>query len=189
MSFDDDVHPEPEDPLTGARFFARERERRRAAGLRQVRLDRTVRPCILVDSREQAPLVFSDAVDVERGVTLPTGDYSLRGFTEQVAIERKSKADLVACVGPERPRFMEQMDRLAAYAVRALVVEASWEELAAGAYVSAMNPKSVTGTLLALVVDRGIPVLLVGGAAEAAEAVERMLLRVAKNGVVVHGGP
>ena len=170
--------------MTGARHFAIERERRRSAALKQVRRERAAeRPCILVDSREQAPLAFSDAVAVEHGVTLPTGDYSLRGFTEQVAIERKSKADLVACVGPERVRFMEQMDRLARYPVRALVVEASWAELAAGAYSSQTNPKSVTGTLLAIVVDRGIPTLLVGGAAEAAEAVERMLLRVAKNGI------
>ena len=26
---------------------------------------RTVKPCILIDSREQAPLVFSSSVDVE----------------------------------------------------------------------------------------------------------------------------
>jgi DNA excision repair protein ERCC-4 len=142
------------------------------------------KPSILIDQRERAELRFSDAVTTER-VLLETGDYSLAGFTDAVAIERKSKADLVACVGPERERFMEQMQRLAGYQVRALVVEASWEELAAGAYRSNMNPKSVTGTLLALVVDRGIPVLLVGSAREAAEAVERMLVRVARDGVGV----
>jgi ERCC4-type nuclease len=157
-----------------------ETNRRRRQALREAR-----RPRILVDSREQTPLVFSDAVIVEHGVTLPTGDYSLVGFTESVAIERKSKADLVACVGPERERFLQQMARLAAYKVRALVVEASWEELAAGAYRSNMNPRSVTGTLLALVVDRGIPVLLAGDASGAAEAVERMLTRVARNGIEV----
>lgn len=144
----------------------------------------TVRPVVLVDTREQAPLRFSDAVNVEV-CALPTGDYSLRGFTEHVAIERKSKADLVACVGPERERFMEQMQRLAGYQVRALVVEASWDELTAGVYRSNTNPKSVTGTLLALVVDRGIPVLLVGSAREAGSAVERMLVRVARDGVGV----
>lgn len=140
------------------------------------------RPCVLVDTREQAPLRFSADVDVEL-VTLPAGDYSLRGFTDSVAIERKAKGDLVACVGPERERFMDQMERLAGYPVRALVVEASWEELAAGAYRSGTNPRSVTGTLLSLVVDRAIPVLLVGSAREASEVVERMIVRVAKNGV------
>jgi DNA excision repair protein ERCC-4 len=142
------------------------------------------RPRILIDSREQTPLEFSAEVDVET-VTLETGDYSLVGFTDSVRVERKSKSDLVACVGPERERFLEQMTRLANYRVRALVVEASWEELAAGVYRSNMNPRSVTGTLLALVVDSGIPVLLVGSAKEAGEAVERIMLRIAKNGVGV----
>jgi DNA excision repair protein ERCC-4 len=142
----------------------------------------TERPRVLIDQREQAPLKFSDAVTTE-SVLLETGDYSLAGFTAELAIERKSAADFVACCGPERERFMEQMQRLAGYQVRALVVEASWEELAAGAYRSNMNPKSVTGTLLALVVDYGVPVLLVGSAAGASGAVERMLCRVARDGV------
>ncbi len=60
------------------------------------------------------------------------------------------------------------------------MVEASWEELAAGAYHSAMNPRSVTGRLLAVMADYGVPVLLVGPAAEAAQSVERLLLRLAR---------
>jgi ERCC4-type nuclease len=166
--------------MIGARAIAV--EKRRLA--REAKL-RAQRPRILIDSREQAPLLFSDAVDVERGVTLPSGDYSLRGFTEHVAIERKSKADFVACVGAERERFIAQMERLAKYQVRALVIEASLAELSAGAYRSNTNPKSVTGTLLALVVDLGIPTLLAGDARAAAEVVERMLTRVAKNGIEV----
>jgi DNA excision repair protein ERCC-4 len=132
---------------------------------------------ILQDSREQRPPQFSAAVSVEI-VTLVTGDYSLRGATEMVAIERKSKPDLVQCVGRERPRFIDQMERLAAYPIRALVVEATWDELAAGIYRSRINPRSVTGTLLALTVDLGIPVWLVGTPQNAAEAIERSLCRV-----------
>jgi ERCC4-type nuclease len=135
------------------------------------------RPCILVDSREQAPLRFSADVDVEI-VTLPAGDYSLRGFTDTVAIERKSASDFVACVGPQRERFLEQCQRLARYPVRAVVIEASWEELSAGVYRSATNPRGVTGTLLAVMADYRVPVLLAGDARGAAEAVERMLVRV-----------
>lgn len=166
--------------MTGARHFAVERERRQRRALREL-----VKPCILVDSREQAPLRFSPAVDVEV-VTLTTGDYSLRGFTEHVAIERKSAADFVACCGPERERFIEQCQRLARYPVKALVIESTWELLAAGAYVSRMHPRSVTGTLLALMVDYGLPVLLATDSGGAAESVERILCRVARNGVAVH---
>jgi len=140
------------------------------------------RPCILVDSREQAPLRFSDAVSTEV-VTLPAGDYSLRGYTDRVAIERKSAADFVQCVGPERERFMEQCARLASYQVRALVIESTWDLFAAGAYRSNTSPRSVTGTALALIVDRGLPVIFAGDRGNAAEIVERMLARVARNGV------
>jgi DNA excision repair protein ERCC-4 len=174
MSFGDEHFPEDEPVrMPGA-------DRGRLEGRRAP----VARPCILIDTREQAPLRFSDAVDVET-VTLETGDYSLRGFSDSVRVERKSKADLVACVGPERERFLDQMQRLARYQVRALVVEASWAELAAGAYRSNTNPKSVTGTLLALMTDLAVPVLLAGDSRAAAEAVERLLTRVARNGVSV----
>lgn len=164
--------------MTGARAFAVEDRRRRREAVREAQ-----RPRILIDSREQTPLIFSDAVIVEHGVTLPTGDYSLAGFTEQVAIERKSKADFVACCGPERERFLEQIQRLVSYQVRALVIEATWAELGAGAYRSNMNPRSVTGTALAIAADHAIPVLFAGTARDASEMVERILTRVARNGV------
>ena len=135
------------------------------------------RPCILVDSREQAPLRFSRAVDTEL-VCLETGDYSLGGCSALVRIERKSVADFVACVGPERERFLEQMQRLVKYDVHALVIEGSWAGLSSGAYRSNTRPQSVTGTLIALVTDLGLPVLLADDASGAAEIVERMLTRV-----------
>lgn len=50
--------------MTGARAFAVEERRRRREAVLQAR-----RPRILIDSREQTPLTFSDAVDVEYGVT------------------------------------------------------------------------------------------------------------------------
>ncbi len=43
---------------------------------------------IVIDSREQRPYQFPGAVVK----TLPTGDYSIVGLTDRVAIERKSKA-------------------------------------------------------------------------------------------------
>lgn len=147
------------------------------SGSRAGRLRRP-RPVILVDTREQTPLLFTDAVATETA-GLVTGDYSCRGCTELVAIERKSLPDLVACVGVERERFMEQVSRLLAVPIRALVVEATWEALASGAYCSQTNPRSVTGTVLSLVA-RGLPVLLVGDARGASEAVERLLVRVFK---------
>jgi DNA excision repair protein ERCC-4 len=140
------------------------------------------RPCVLVDTREQVPLRFSDAVDVEV-VGLPAGDYSVRGFTDSVAIERKSADDYAACCGVDRDRFLDQAKRLTKYPVRLVLLSCSWEDLAAGRYRSKLNPKSATGTSLALTVDYGIPVFFAGSEAAAAEVVERIAVRIARDGV------
>lgn len=47
--------------------------------------------------------------------TLRTGDYSVSGLVDQVAVERKSEADYLACVGVERERFDAAVQRLLAY--------------------------------------------------------------------------
>lgn len=140
-----------------------------------------MRPVILRDTREQRPLDrwFSDAVSVEV-VTLSTGDYSLVGFTDRVCVERKSLPDLVACVGPERERFMDCARRMQAYAFRLLVVEASVADVLAGAYRSRTNPQSVIGTTLALMADYGVPTLWAGDAQTAANMIERMFCRMAR---------
>lgn len=77
-------------------------------------------PPIIVDSREQCPLVFT--VSSETG-TLETGDYSVIGLTHLITVERKSLANLLACAGRERDRFKRELQRLRAYRFRLLVVE------------------------------------------------------------------
>lgn len=134
------------------------------------------KPTILVDTREQRPLVFSEAVSVAV-VTLPTGDYSVAGLTDRVAIERKSLADFVACVGPERERFLDCCRRLRDYEFRAIVVEASVEDVLAGAYRSRTRPQSVLGTSIAVFADYGVPTLWAARPKVAANMVERLLVR------------
>lgn len=131
-------------------------------------------PTILIDQREQQPLRFD--VATERAL-LPVGDYSLRGLTAEVVIERKSLPDLVHCCGKDRPRFIEQIERMRAYRFRALVVEARLCEIQIGAYRSQMNPKSVEGTLVKVAHELGVPVWMAEDASGAAMLVERMLLR------------
>ena len=53
---------------------------------------------ILIDTREQAPFTFQ-GYDVDpEPATLPVGDYSLVGFEDRAAVERKSLDDLVGCL-------------------------------------------------------------------------------------------
>lgn len=95
---------------------------------------------ILIDSREQHPYQFqgliSDARQGRRPITvrqevrgLPTGDYSLEGCEAQIAVERKSAADLFHTLGQGRDRFERELVRLADLPVAAVVVEAEWSEI------------------------------------------------------------
>ena len=138
-----------------------------------------MRPTILVDTREQVPLRFSAAVDVE-AVSLSVGDYSIRGVSDLVAIERKRLGELATCCGTDRERFIAQIERLRAYPVRALVIEADLDGVLSKAYRSEINPLSVLGTLLKFTSDWQVPVWFCGDARNTAQVVERMLLRVAK---------
>ncbi len=51
----------------------------------------------VIDTREQTPLTLSPLLSMR--ATLTTGDYSVRGLENVIAIERKSLSDLVSCLG------------------------------------------------------------------------------------------
>lgn len=87
---------------------------------------------ILIDRREKAPYTFSalrtpDVVTV--ATTLPTGDYSLPGLADVVAIERKSLADLHSTITASRRRFERELARLNAIDCGLVMVESRWEEV------------------------------------------------------------
>ena len=68
---------------------------------------------IICDSREQNGYAFSAYPDVMATTgTLTTGDYSLAGFTDKVAIERKELSDLIGCLTHDRDRFTRELERL-----------------------------------------------------------------------------
>ena len=125
---------------------------------------------VIIDSREQAPFAFEHekyAGTVPEGGALDTGDYSLSGLTDRVAVERKSLPDLVTCLGRERDRFEREMQRAAALDAFAVVVEASWAELAGGQYRSQLNPHSACQSVLAFSCRYRIPFMFAGSRAGA----------------------
>jgi ERCC4-type nuclease len=120
---------------------------------------------VVIDSREQAPFAFQHvryAGTVTEGGTLGTGDYSLAGLTDRVAVERKSLPDLVACLSRERDRFERELQRAVALDAFAVVVEAAWADLAGGKYRSQMNPHSACQSVLAFSVRYRVPFLFAG---------------------------
>ena len=83
-------------------------------------------PTILIDTREQTP--FTLAGYTTRIATLKTGDYSLDGYEDKVAVERKSKEDAYGCVGAGRKRFTDCLERLSQLDRAAIVIERSIED-------------------------------------------------------------
>ena len=131
----------------------------------------------LGDTREQEPLNLHP-LSVS-SATLPTGDYSISGLQDVVAIERKSLDDLLGCIGQSRERFDREILRLLAYPTRAVVVEASWRELEAGNWRSKITPAAACGSVLGWI-GLGIPFLFATDHASAGKAVSRMLFLAAR---------
>lgn len=120
---------------------------------------------IVVDTREQLPFSFGGLrADVSYGAgnsatliielvtgTLAAGDYSLWGFTDQVAIERKSIADLFGTLSQGRDRFVRELERMQdTLQFAAVVVEADWSEiLNRPPLYSELPPKIVHRSVLA----------------------------------------
>ena len=131
----------------------------------------------VIDTREQQPLNLSP-LTVTTG-TLTTGDYSIQGLEHVVAIERKSLQDLIACVGRERERFDKEVQRLLAYPVRALVVEATWCEIEMGQWRGQVTISSALGSLLGWV-SMGLPVIMARDHKRAGEYISRLLFIAAR---------
>ena len=126
------------------------------------------KPVVLVDTREQRPFPLSrnhpNWIGEERRVTLKTGDYSIEGMEDLLTLERKSLADIVACTVVSRQRFIANCARLAKFRWKAIIIEATYEDLKRSCQEygveSDVHPNAVVGTLDAIEAKFGIPIIL-----------------------------
>lgn len=122
------------------------------------------KPVVLVDTREKTPFEFgrfSNWVAGTKHCKLSAGDYSVEGMEELLALERKTISDLISTVMHQRPRFFRMCERLSEYRWRALILEASYEDVKSpyDDDYTAAHPNAVSGTLDALEARFGIPVI------------------------------
>ena len=126
------------------------------------------KPVVLVDTREQQPLpLFANHpnwIAGERRVALKTADYSIGGMENVIGLERKSLADLVDCTVTSRERFLCCCARLGRFRWKAILIEASYEDIKLGwdtdEIQSDVHPNAVCGLLDAVEAKFGIPILL-----------------------------
>lgn len=138
----------------------------------QLKEIRKARPYVLIDTREQRPLRFVESLGVDCGVSsLPAGDYSVRGYTHLIALERKSIADLVQTLSTGRERFENELDLLAQYRFKAILIEGDQCDIEGHVYRSNMLPKNVIGSLRAFYMRWDVPHFWCSNPAGAAECV------------------
>jgi ERCC4-type nuclease len=125
------------------------------------------KPVVLVDTREREPFPLHanhpNWIGGERRATLKTGDYTLEGMESLLSLERKNLADLVACMVTYRRRFIAACSRLARFRWKAILVEATYEDIRGGFgqfdIPSEVHPNAICGTLDAIEAKFGIPVI------------------------------
>jgi ERCC4-type nuclease len=122
------------------------------------------KPVILIDTREQLPFSFErfpNWIASERRETLSVADYSVEGMENLIALERKSLADLIGTLTQNRNRFFTMCEKMTNYKWRALIVEASYEDIKspyASEFTNA-HPNGISGSLDALEAKFGIPII------------------------------
>src|SRR3990167_4316538 len=126
---------------------------------------------VVVDTREQMPYSF------ERMIvgTLHTGDYSVQGLEDEVAIERKSLIDAYGSIGQGRERFEREIVRLSEMKYAAIVIESNLKEFLTPPAHSSLNPKSAIGSLLSWMVKYKVPVIWCGDRAHAQSVTLKLL--------------
>lgn len=116
---------------------------------------------LIYDTREATPWLFEDIIvgtgDQKKQLVLnknrghlKSGDYSIVGMADQIAVERKSKADLYGTIGAGRDRFVRELGRLNAMKFAAVIIEAEWLDCISKPPERAkMTPASVNGSIIA----------------------------------------
>ncbi len=133
---------------------------------------------VIVDTREQEPYDFDSGGMTATRRALPAGDYSLDGWEDAVAVERKTLEDLIHTVIRSRKRFRTELERLAGYKAACIVVEANLDDILAEQYRSGAHPNAVLGSVVSIVVDLGVPVFFCSNRQAARAFVEGYLRRV-----------
>jgi len=101
---------------------------------------------VIQDSREKIPYTFSDSVPVEQG-TLNTGDYTVKGFEDVFAVERKSLPDLLKSITWERKRFKKEIERGDDFLAFVVMIEVPMKTVLEKDYRRDVHPNAIMGTI------------------------------------------
>lgn len=120
------------------------------------------KPFILIDDREQEPYEFLPEEADTQIVRLPAGDYSLVGWHDRVAVERKSFDDFVATVVTRRDAFFDQLKVMQAMNASVIVVEATLERVVTGPWKTKTHRNTMIGIVQSIIHRWKVPIVFAG---------------------------
>ena len=129
---------------------------------------------LVVDTREQDGLFIAKP---PKGLllvrdTLESGDYSIRGFENNVGVERKNIDDLWSSLTTNSDRFKRELERLQAYELKYILVEGLESEYLAHRPERKIHPNCIRQALASIEAKLNIPV----HQSESRDAAERWVL-------------
>ena len=134
---------------------------------------------IIVDSREQKPLFNNNKIDTVEIKALKTGDYSISGFEDKIAIERKSLLDLFGTLTGGHKRFKKELERAKELDYFAIVIEGTYRQIRdkdfKGSYHTRMKGFIINKIVFTLIVKYGIHIFFASDRREA-KSITRELL-------------
>ena len=116
---------------------------------------------LIQDTREQRPLFKSPPEGLKVVTdTVHQGDYSIRGFEDKFAIERKQISDFYGYIGKERKRTVRKMEEFRDIIGRGgfagLVIEASESDILNGFHMSRVSPETARQALVSFEIRYGV---------------------------------
>ena len=132
---------------------------------------------IVIDSREQLPLKFrKDIETVTR--KLDVGDYSIDGYENKIAIERKSPSDLFGSLGKGHQRFKREIQRAEDYDYFGILVEAPFKAIYnkefVGSEYSKMKGDVIVQICYTLKFKYGVDIIFCNGRKEAKSLIRQL---------------
>lgn len=114
---------------------------------------------LVIDTREQLPL-FTDIQDRIPDLTiihapLALGDYSIKGFTRRITVERKTISDFYAYIGRDRKRTEDKLRQLSEYDFVALAIEGTEDDVLSQHLCTLLSPEHARGFLVSWEVKYG----------------------------------
>jgi len=129
---------------------------------------------IVVDTREQLPLWKKDVISKK----LDVGDYSIEGYENKIAVERKSLSDLFGTLGGGHKRFKAELERAKSYDYFAIVIEGSFTNIMKkeypGSYHSKMEGYVILKILFTLHIKYGINIFMANNRVECKQYIKHI---------------